>query len=619
MAQWLAHNLTLSQKAMLLISLPLAFELVFVSCLFYFLHQAEMQAQKAELAKDILATSTRLTDSYISAGKILFQYSVIGEASYMDKYDACKASILKDFARLKKSLRNDPKTLRVISNLEKTSDLALAHLDEARRSMEMGESGAAKTTMETVKTIADELWSSVNTALLDYRRIEKNSPRYEIENKTLFKRLLLAGVVLNIVLAIGLAKYFNKGTTSRLSVLMNNTSRLKSGTELNPALAGADEIAELDRVFHMMAQSLTEASEGLKRSEARIRAVIDGLPIGVFVLNDEGKILYCNARAASLFLVSQESVTEQSLLNLITDTNGKTIASFAQILEKCLGHPKEFAGKKSDGSKLPLELSLTEFVGGGYLLGLQDISERHRMEQMKQEFLSMISHDLRTPLTSIQLTLELLAMGRYGELGQEGVAKVRKDEANCQRLLGLVNDLLDIDRLESGKMELELHLVLLSDVFEKSAAAVASFADKSKVQISMNASKLELICDPARTIQVLVNLLSNAIKFSPSESLVELSGVPHPDSIEIRVTDHGRGVPEALKKSIFERFEQVKRDDAIKHGGSGLGLAICKLIVESHGGTIGVESEEGKGSTFWFKLPLLQDEDDADGDDDEAA
>jgi PAS domain S-box-containing protein len=615
-------KLKLSQKAMILISLPLAFELVFVFVLFLMLHQAEVKAAQAERAKEITAASAHLSEGFISAGKALFQFSFTEDEKALKKYDQCKISIYDNFSSLKRLLRSDKKTLKEITGYEKNANLAVSYLDEARRKLEQGDHSAGKEALDTVKPLVEELYGNMTRAMRDYNKMEESSPQAEMEAKIALKQVLLCGVALNVVLAFSLANFFNRGTTARMAVLMDNTSRLKASNELNPLLRGSDEIAQLDQVFHMMAESITEASNLIKQNEARIRAVLEGLPVGVLLISTDGIIQYGNQRAAILFASPEDKLKSTTLLSLLKDQRAKPLESFAFFLEKTLERAREYTGIKGDGTEIPLEISLTEFSGsaGGYLLGVQDVTERHEIERMKKEFVAMVSHDLRTPLTSIQLTLELLSVGRYGSLNADGQVKIAKDQSSCLRLLGLINDLLDIEKLESGNMELSLQLVQISELFETTAASVTSFAEKSGVSVTVQPAPLEIICDPDRIAQVLVNLVSNAIKFSPSGSNVKLNAIRTDSYTELQVIDQGRGIPDELKETIFERFKQVKKEDATTHGGSGLGLAICKSIIESHHGTIGVKSEPNKGSTFWFRLPNLDsgaDDEDYDDDDDE--
>lgn len=226
-------------------------------------------------------------------------------------------------------------------------------------------------------------------------------------------------------------------------------------------------------------------------------------------------------------------------------------------------------------------------------------------QKMKQTFVAMISHDLRTPLTSVNGYLNLVADGRFGDVSDKVRVGAEKAERNVGRLIRLINDLLDLEKMEAGKMEMAAKPLYIENAFEKSIESVQEFADKHTVGLKMEETDLEVLADPDRIVQVLINLISNAVKFSPPGDVVEISACDKGELVEVSVQDHGRGVPEKYRSLIFEKYKQVEKEDGTKKGGTGLGLPICKMIVEQLGGSIGVESEDGKGSRFWFTLPKV--------------
>ncbi|HEY9868131.1 MAG TPA: HAMP domain-containing sensor histidine kinase [Candidatus Obscuribacterales bacterium] len=226
-----------------------------------------------------------------------------------------------------------------------------------------------------------------------------------------------------------------------------------------------------------------------------------------------------------------------------------------------------------------------------------------KAQRMKQSFLSTVSSELREPISSTKDYLMRLSRGAFGEVSEEAAMRAGKAEQTLERLIGLMNDLLALQTPGEARIEISPRMCALSEVIQASIDSVSAFADKSGVRLESSAQPLQAYADPDRIVQVLVNLLSNAIKFSPAGAAVEVSASQLDGQIEVRVKDHGRGVPAHLRDAIFEKFQQVAATDATEKGGTGLGLPICKEIVQRHQGSIGVESEEGKGSTFWFRLP----------------
>ncbi len=235
----------------------------------------------------------------------------------------------------------------------------------------------------------------------------------------------------------------------------------------------------------------------------------------------------------------------------------------------------------------------------------QDITERHAVERAKAEFVSVVSHELRTPLTSIRGSLGLLESGVLGALPANGRRMIEIAVKNSDRLVRLVNEILDIERLNSGEIEMHPQACDAVQLIEQATEEMAAVFDEANVTLALDAEPVALLADPDRVVQTLTNLLSNAVKFSPAGSTVGVSSAQHDDSVLFQVADEGRGIPADKLESIFERFQQVDASDAREKGGAGLGLAICRMIVEHHGGRIWAQSTPGQGTTLSFVLPTL--------------
>jgi PAS domain S-box-containing protein len=239
---------------------------------------------------------------------------------------------------------------------------------------------------------------------------------------------------------------------------------------------------------------------------------------------------------------------------------------------------------------------------------LSDITQRKRVERMKNEFVSTVSHELRTPLTSIAGSLGLLNGGVAGELPDKAKALVEIAYRNSERLVRLITDILDIDKIESGKMDFALQPVDLMLAIDEALVINRAFAAQFKVQLALEQGLpgVKVYADPDRLMQVLTNLLSNAAKFSPPGETVTVRAIRVQDSLRVAITDRGPGIPEEFRDRIFQKFAQADTSDARAKGGTGLGLSIAKAIVEKFGGHIGFESRVGVGTTFYVDLPEWQ-------------
>lgn len=224
-------------------------------------------------------------------------------------------------------------------------------------------------------------------------------------------------------------------------------------------------------------------------------------------------------------------------------------------------------------------------------------------ERMKDELISVVGHELKTPLTSIRGALGLVSSGRLGTLNEQGMRMIEVAVAESDRLMRLINDMLDSERMKSGRID--IHPVTSDGVtlVDNAVAAMQALADRTGVRLETDTRPVPVWCDTDRIHQTLTNLISNAVKFSPSKAVVRVSVQKTDEGIEFRVSDHGPGIPQDKLETIFERFGQVDASDARKTGGAGLGLAIARSIVVRHGGRMWAESDAEHGSTFVFVLP----------------
>jgi signal transduction histidine kinase len=240
---------------------------------------------------------------------------------------------------------------------------------------------------------------------------------------------------------------------------------------------------------------------------------------------------------------------------------------------------------------------------------LHDVSERKEIERLKNEFVATVSHELRTPLTAISASLSLLADGMAGELPEDARGLVGVASASSERLVRLIGDVLDIQKMEAGQMAYHRAPQPLQPILEAALAAMGSFAAQAGVTLGFEAGEgagaVRADVDRDRLTQVLTNLLSNAIKFSDTGGAVLTRLEAHGGTLQVSVTDHGAGIPEAFRDRIFQRFAQADAADSRRKGGTGLGLSICKTIVEEHGGRIRFETAEGQGTTFFVELPAM--------------
>ncbi|MBD1845951.1 response regulator [Cyanobacteria bacterium FACHB-63] len=324
-------------------------------------------------------------------------------------------------------------------------------------------------------------------------------------------------------------------------------------------------------------------------------------PIAIVTI-PEGRFIEVNSSFLTISGYSLDEVIDCTIAQLHL---GRDIDAFMRRLQtRTAFHNLEFELLTRSQTKKNILLSVdhVELNGISYaLLIANDITERKRLEN---EFISLVSHELRTPLTSMMGSLDLLSSGQLGSLTEQGQHVLNIGVKNAERLIRLINDILDLERIRSGKITMNLRSCNLADLMTQATEEMQAMASCSNIQLITEPLSLLLTVDPDRIVQTLTNLLSNAIKFSQPENKVWMQAQSTISSLCITVRDQGRGIPPHQLQAIFDRFQQVDASDARQKGGTGLGLAICRNIVEQHGGKIWVESIVNQGSTFYIELPL---------------
>jgi PAS domain S-box-containing protein len=349
------------------------------------------------------------------------------------------------------------------------------------------------------------------------------------------------------------------------------------------------------------------------RMESRYRGLLQAAPDAMVVVNHGGEIVLANLQAEKEFGYGQDELLGRSMKNIIPEgfaerllAGGLRSTEDALTLQIAAGI--ELTGLRKDRSEFPVEIMLSPLESAEGILVIRDISARKHIERLKDEFVSTVSHELRTPLTSIAGSLGLLAGQWASKLPESAARLLTIAHTNSQRLARLLNDILDIEKLESGRVVFNLSKVAVRSLVAHAIEDNRGFAESYGVSVRLDSASadLDVNADPDRLAQVITNLLSNAIKFSPSGGEVMIAVEKNADDVRITVRDHGSGVPDEFKPRIFEKFAQADATNTRQKGGTGLGLSIVKQIVERLGGTIGFDDAPGGGAIFLVELPAWE-------------
>ncbi|CAN5424965.1 hypothetical protein BH11CYA1_BH11CYA1_09460 [soil metagenome] len=460
------------------------------------------------------------------------------------------------------------------------------------------------------RDVAREMFTALkDLGLSEQEKVTDGSGREESYRKKV-QQATDTTVLINAIVALLLALAFVRGTVSKLNILKENTRRFASGKPLLESLGTTDEIGELDAFFHSMAEDLTSARTKekymnalLKDSNERLEGLINNIPAALVVTDAQGRIQSLNPAADKLFGYRGEELDQKSIEKLFAKLpKGESL--FEKLQSGTGSHPVALEALSSEQEIIAVEVATTQFEGPdgkSILATIVDVTERYKLEGLKREFYAMVSHDLRTPLTTISGVLQLSRRGRYGAVSDELINRLQMAEDNTYRLLEMVGKLLDHDKLEDGTIELKLEPVPLQVVVSGAINATVAQREEKRITISGRDDGLVVNCDAHYLTQVLTNLVANAIRYSPVGGAIAIAAEAQGDEVVVSISDQGPGVAEAARSAIFERFKQADAGRDQRYG-FGLGLSICKSIITLHGGQIGVDSAPGGGAKFWFKV-----------------
>jgi PAS domain S-box-containing protein len=412
-----------------------------------------------------------------------------------------------------------------------------------------------------------------------------------------------------IALLVPLFYLANVGIAYRLNQVFHSGYRLRHAYGRL-----TEDYTTLNKRLERQLVELDEARRQVEASGRKLALFAERAPIAVLELDNQGRIQRINHAAENLFGWPANEVAEKnpSVRILIRP---EYHAEFDQRWQDLMASRVPLAhlrvrNPRRDGLEVVCEWNVTPLVNPeGEIVGViaqgQDITRQMEADQLKKEFTSTLSHELRTPLTSIIGSLQLINSGVLGEVDKDVAELTGVAERNGQRLLDLINDILDIEKIESGKLSTVPEVLSLDELVRESLVLNQGFAERFHVRFQLGGALLpiKVNADRKRLLQVMTNLLSNAAKFSPQGEAVEVTMEDLGERVRVSVLDRGPGIPESFRSRIFGRFAQADSSVTRQKGGTGLGLAICKRLIELMDGRIGFADREGGGTVFHFDLP----------------
>ncbi len=438
-------------------------------------------------------------------------------------------------------------------------------------------------------------------SIVGVARVALPTSRVQANVNRIVATVALSGLVVT-TMSVALA-FFLAGRTSRsIRSVADSARRLAAGDlEHRVQALAPDETQELAEAFNKMAVSLRDMVRDLATERNKLSAVLETMADGVVVIDSDGQVVLMNNAAEALLGARQPHTTQpRRFMDMVQDYELQRLVSTCLKTRQRQHGEVELLRQRRFLSAIATPLA--DNGSTGVLLTLHDLTRMRQVETTRKEFVSNVSHELRSPLASMKAVVETLENGALEDpaTARDFVQRVHRD---IDRMTAMVTELLELSRLESGQVQLQPQPLELWPLVEEVLAQfqTASQAKDISLQATLPEGLPQVMAEEEKLRQVLVNLLDNAIKFTPGPGSITISATKKGRLVEVSVRDTGIGIPPEHLPHIFERFYKVDR--ARRDGGAGLGLAIVKHIVQAHGGEVRVESQEGAGSTFYFTVP----------------
>lgn len=594
-------KLSLPAKVLLLILVPIIFQVVCFTKLLAELNQLESSLDEESQALDVLLESSEIASDLVTASVSALLSRHWKDKSFLAESAVTLINIQGKMSRLKRK-HNTNKRLAVSLDV---FEECLTEMNRAVEQAEMNPKGVNDVVfIDEVRKLIARLTKDKTEVVNMYGAIRQETQARKEEQREEMRNLLIVVTWGNVILAGSVAVIFSFTMAGKFQRIMKDIYLFSAGKELVEPLKGDDDLSRIDQVVHQLSHELETA----RKTE---RSLLDNSTEVICSLDEGLRIIEINPAVERRLGHDQAEVLHANMQSLVHPEDRDSTYAF---LEQCKTSDTESTFecrlKKNNGRYIDSEWAVQwSSDGESFSCVIRDISERKEAERLKREVIAMVSHDLRSPLTSIGLLLEMMLQGAAGELNDRGVRLTEHAQQSVSSLIRMINDLLDVERYESGSLTLDYTRILAEDVLAAAVQTVTPEAENKGIEIKQSSDDMKVELDADRINRVLVNLLGNSVKFAPNDSVIEvrcelIKQDGKPSMAGFSIQDHGPGIPADKLDAVFEKFQQADRGLEGEKKGSGLGLAICRAIVEAHRGEIGVVSTEGDGATFWFQIPL---------------
>lgn len=601
-------GLRVLHKGLILVAVPLLLQLVVIALLAVLLTQTDReQSQEAERCR-LSMIGARLLFANCQAGNLLLnafkmQNPHMLDTFYLECDEIDKMNKEMSIVPVDDAVEGRKLQLRCL----KAQSAVTARMREIA---DLASNGFGMETLRSVlqshRKLVKELDVVFSLLRIRYHDLDASLPTrwQKLERLQEQKNMVVIGALISTILtALGLIWFYRKEFLLRIRKVTADVESLTHGRALSSRLPGHDEISALDASFHEMSIQLSAVAE-------RERALFENSSDMICILDSNLKFMRVNKSASRFCTVTPDELPGKSLSQILVDNTKEEIEQIESRLQDA----------RSKGSAITYEAKL-EGPDQKQMITLwsvfwspdksschcvvHDVSEERQLDKMRESFLRLIAADFSKPLNHIAALVDKLASGAAGNLPEMATKKIVGATGTLARMVSMVDELIQLETIKSNSLNLNRKPQQVIAVLQETIKDTEAAAEKKQIKLQIDCpEQLKFEVDFDRVVRVLMNFVSNAIKFSPEGASVRLAAEEKNGSVILSVIDQGRGIPKDLLGSLFQAFKQVSSADGKRGKGTGLGLVVCKRIVEEHGGQVGVESEEGKGSRFWLSIPL---------------
>lgn len=595
--------MTLRTKGNLIFVVLMLMELVFVGAHGFLLYQDEQESLKQEAAKEIINRANNVLELMYVAGDAVTKYGLSKEKSMSDRYETAAQKVADEMNWLEKACAREPEQARLLASIRNSVRDVLEKMDQLKLVVEKEEQLVAMRyglkQQAKVQTLLESLVRDLLKFLSVEREIEERSPAAIQKQRDTTKIVLLTGLAANILAALFLVRFFIGNVTSKVAREVENVDRLRRHQSLLAPLIEGDELSQFDASLHEMSSALLGEEYLIKAADEEMRTVLEQLPLGFFVLlHGEGQkdyvIEYANPTMERIFKAPSRSLNGQRLSQFV-----QSVPFVKEDVDKVL-----LLARTVSGEEMNVELSMVTIALGNRLRKLAtvvDVTARVELEKMKQAFVAMVSHDLRTPLTSVGGFLQLMPAGVYGSMPPEAIQEGEVAQRHTDHLISLINDLLDLEKLKAGQLEMSRVDTAIEDVIDGAMDNLSELSETRGVNLIFTGADDHVFADCDRLVQAVTKMLTVLIELADKGKDIKIEAHRGPiadggqNGLGLTCSLVGNDLPAENLDQFFLPFQSI---DAKGRVAPGLGLSLADAILRAHGG-------KGKAAFHQGRLQLI--------------